>query len=344
MHAPYRLPLCHRGWLAACVLAITCADAMAFDCPPPSPGLQDIKGIGYYSDAAGSVRDPQKYAESHALTKPFEDFATQVAKSSDRFLSKNDPDAAACTIAWLDRWAQDRAMLGKMIRINNDQAEYTRKWTNASAAIAWNKVRSRASADQRARIDAWLKAVSVATLAYWQDKPKEKHNNHYYWTGVGVMATAVATGDAALLAEARRVYDSGLADIRDDGTLPLEMARGIRALHYHNFAAMPLVMMAEMARKTGQNWFAARNARLGLLVDRVVIGLQDPGWFDKSAGAAPQIIPAPKDLAWLQIYRTRVPGDATVARQPESDASGYIRDLGGSIPLMLAKGTFNVGH
>lgn len=333
-----------RTWLAAGLLAMVCADAMAFDCPPPSPGLQDIKAIGYYSDAAGSVRDPQKYAESHALTKPFEDFAAQVAKSSDRFLARNDPAAAACTVAWLDRWAQDRAMLGKMVHVNNDQAEYTRKWTNASAAIAWNKVRGQADAGQRARIDAWLKAVSVATLAYWQDKPRAKHNNHYYWTGVGVMATAVATGDSGLLAEARHIYDSGLAEIRDDGTLPLEMERGIRALHYHNFAAMPLVMMAEMARKTGQNWFALRDSRLTLLVDRVATGLQDPGWFDKASGAAPQIIPAKRDLGWLQIYRMRVPGDPVVAKLPAPDDSGYIRDLGGSLPLMLAKGTFDAGH
>ncbi len=330
--------------LAYGTLAVASTNAAAFDCPPPTPGLQDIQATGYYSDAAKSERDPQKYLESHAQTKPFEDFATQVAKSSDRFLAKDDSAAAACTIAWLDRWAQDKAMLGTMIRINNDQAEYTRKWTNASAAIAWNKVRVQADTAQRARIDAWLKAVSVATLEYWRNKPTAKRNNHYYWTGVGVMATAVATGDADLLREARHIYEAGLGDIRDDGTLKLEMERGVRALHYHNFAAMPLVMIAEMARKTGQNWFAWRDSRLSLLVDRVATGLQDPAWFDKLAGASPQIIPAKRERAWMLVYRTRVPEDSLMASLPGTDSSGYIRDLGGTLPLMLAKGTFDAGH
>jgi poly(beta-D-mannuronate) lyase len=330
--------------LASGTLTVACANAVASDCPPPAPGLQDIKATGYYSDAAKSVRDPRKYQESHAQTKPFEDFATQVAKSSDRFLAKDDPAAATCTIAWLDRWAQDKAMLGTMIRINNDQAEYTRAWTNASAAIAWNKVRSQADTAQRARVDAWLKAVSVATLEYWRNKPTAKRNNHYYWTGVGVMATAVAASDADLLREARHIYEAGLADIRNDGTLKLEMEREVRALHYHNFAAMPLVMIAEMARKTGQNWFALRDSRLSLLVDRVATGLQDPTWFDKAAGASPQIIPAERDRAWMLIYRTRVPEDSLMASLPGTDSNGYIRDLGGTLPLMLAKGTFDAGH
>jgi len=324
------------------VLAIgLCTQAAAFDCPPPSPGLQDIKAFGYYSDTAGSVRDDTKFKETHELTKPFEDFASQVAKLSDLYLAKNDPAAAACTIAWLDRWAQDRAMLGKMIRVNNDQAEYTRKWTNVSAAIAWNKVRSQAAAEQKNRVDTWLTAVSQATLDYWRSKPSAKRNNHYYWTGVGVMATAVATGNRELLSEARHIYDEALDDIADDGTLAYEMKRGVRALHYHNFSAMPLVMIAEMARKNNEDWFALRDGRLSRLVDRVATGLRDPAWFEKTSGAAPQIIPPRHDLGWIVIYRARVPNGEHFDGLFEQSDSSYIRDLGGNLSLMVAKNVFS---
>lgn len=321
--------------------SLACGSAAAYDCPQPPPGLQDIKAFGYYSDAAGSIRDEAKYRETHELTKPFEDFAAQVAKSSDRYLEKGDREAAACTIAWLDRWAQDRAMLGKMIRVNNDQAEYTRKWTNATNAIAWNKVRSRADAAQREHIDAWLREVSRATLDFWRNKPSAKHNNHYYWTGVGVMATAVATSDRDLLAEARTIYDSGLSDISDNGTLPYEMARGHRALHYHNFSAMPLVMMAEMARTTNQDWFALRDHRLSKLVDRVAAGLRDPAWFEKAAGASPQIIPPRRDLGWVVIYRARVPDGEKFEGFFSSSDNSYIRDLGGTQKLIVEKNIFS---
>jgi poly(beta-D-mannuronate) lyase len=326
---------------ALLLLAALSLPAFAYDCPTPAPGLVDIKAFGYYSDAAGSIRDEAKFKETHDLSKPFEDFASQVAKQSDRYLDKGEAEAAACTIAWLDRWAQDGAMLGTMVKVNNDQSEYVRKWTNAAAAIAWNKVRGQAGSAERERIDAWLKAVSKATLAYWSSHPKSTRNNHYYWTGVGVMATAVATNDADLLAEARHIYDAGLADIREDGTLQAEMKRGIRALHYHNFSAMPLVMIAEMARKLNQDWFALREARLDKLMARVASGLRDAAWFDKESGASPQIIPPSRDRVWVLLYRAHAPqGERFDGLFSASEAS-YARDLGGSVSLMLAKGVFD---
>jgi len=323
------------------LLATLSLNAAAFDCPTPSTGLADIKVGGYYSDEAKSIRDEAKFKETREATKPFEDFATRVSKLSDRYLEKGETEAAACTIAWLERWAQDGAMLGTMVKINNDQSEYVRKWTNASAAIAWNKVRGEADAGQRTRIDAWLTAVSKATLAYWYDNSKKTRNNHYYWTGVGVMATAVATGDAELLAAARRIYDAGLDEIQDDGTLPQEMKRGIRALHYHNFSAMPLAMIAEMARKVNQDWFVLRDARLNLLMARVASGLREPAWFDKTAGAAPQVIPPMRDRGWIVLYRAHAPQGERFEGLLGQNDSTYVRDLGGNLSLMLDKGVFN---
>lgn len=328
-----------RSALALILLGLS-LQAQAFDCPPPSPGLQDIKAFGYYTDAANSVRDDAKFKATHELTKPFEGFAAQVSKLSDRYLERGEPEAAACTIAWLERWARDRAMLGQMIRVNNDQSEYVRTWTNASAAISWNKVREQASVEQRQVIDAWLEEVSWATLGYWSHHLKSKRNNHYYWTGVGVMAAAVATEDADLLKEARHIYETGLSEIQDDGVLPMEMRRGIRALHYHNFAAMPLVMIAEMARKRGQDWFALREGRLDRLAARVVAGLRDPASFEHAAGAGPQVIPAPADLCWISLYRARREKDE--AFEGLAIPSGiFQRDLGGTLSLMMVHGVFD---
>lgn len=327
---------------ATLLFALCSLSAAAADCPTPSAGPADIKVGGYYSDEAKSVRDEARFKETRAATKPFEDFATQVGKQSDRYLDKGDSAAAACAIAWLERWGQDGAMLGNMIKVNNDQSEYVRKWTNASAAIAWNKVRDQADAEQRSRIDGWLKAVSKATLAYWADNPKKTRNNHYYWTGVGVMATAVASGDAELLAEARSIYDAALSDINpDNGTLPHEMKRGIRALHYHNFSAMPLVMMAEMARKQNQDWFALRDAKLDKLMSRVAAGLRDPAWFDKEAGTGPQVLPPKRDLGWILAYRAHAPQGERFEGLFSSSDSSYVRDLGGSVSLIVAKGVFD---
>ena len=84
-------------------------------------------------------------------------------------------------------------------------------------------------------IAPWLEQLSRANLAYW-DNPRHKRNNHYYWTGVGIMATALATRDAGLLRTAQAIYRKGIDDIQADGSLPMEMARGARALHYHDLS------------------------------------------------------------------------------------------------------------
>ena len=43
---------------------------------------------------------------------------------------------------------------------------------------------------------------------------------------------------------AMATYDNGVDQIQPDGTLPLEMARGSRALHYHLYALAPAVGVA----------------------------------------------------------------------------------------------------
>lgn len=322
------------------LLLLACLNGAAIaSCPEPTAGPADIRIGGYYSDAAKSVRDPDKFKATRAASKPFEDFASVLSKQSDEYLADGDKAAAACAIRWLERWAQDGAMLGEMQRIDNDQSEYMRKWTNATAAIAWNKVRGEADEPTRTRIDAWLKAVSRATLAYWSDNPKKTRNNHYYWTGVGVAATAVASDDAELLGEARRIFEAALDDIQNDGSLPHELKRGQRALHYHNFSAMPLVMMAEMARKSGQDWFSLREARLDLLMRRIAEGLRDPAWFEAQAGSQ-QLIPPMRDRVWIVLYRAHASAGETFAGLFDANEKTYSRSLGGSTALLLDKQVF----
>ncbi|MDB5800451.1 MAG: hypothetical protein JWL63_1390 [Rhodocyclales bacterium] len=330
---------CIRRWVFGLTLLSSQFSAHAFSCPTPPAGIQDIKAFGYYIDRANSIRDEQKFKATHALTKPFEDFADDVTRMSDVYLADHDLEAAKCTGAWLDRWAQDRAMLGRMIIVDNDQPEYTRKWTHAAVAIAYVKVKPALSADMHASIELWLRELSQRTLGYWNN-PRKTRNNHYYWTGVGVMATAIATGDRDLLDRARSIYESGLSDINNDGSLDKEMRRAGRALHYHNYSLAPLVVIAEMARYTGEDWYALKKNRLNVLAERVADGLADPGWFVKESGTDPQVIPGPNDTGWAEFYIKHAPHPEKF--QPLLNKRPLImRDLGGNLTLMAEKGVFD---
>jgi poly(beta-D-mannuronate) lyase len=331
----------HRTAAAVLIALAAAGHAAASDCPPAPPAVRDIKAIGYYSDAAKSVVDDARFKANLALTKPLNDFNKTVSGQSDAYLAQGDAAAGACAVAWLDGWARDGALLGQMLRVNNDQPDYLRQWVHAGAPIAYLKVKPAASAPQRARIEAWLKAVAASSMAYW-DNPKKARNNHYYWTGVGVMATAIADGDPQLFNQAKAIYRLGVDDIKDDGSLPLEMACGERAFHYHNYALDPLVLMAEMARRRGEDWYGYRNHRIDLLADRVAAGYADPSWFARSASTpqAPQDAKPIGETGWVEFYRLR-------AVHPERfealHAAGPYDDprAGGDLTLMAKQGLFD---
>jgi poly(beta-D-mannuronate) lyase len=101
----------------------------------------------------------------------------------------------------------------------------------------------------------------------------------------------------------------GIADVRADGTLPLEMERGPLALHYHAFALPPLVMLAEIGAANGVPLYDENDGALRRLADRVLRGMEDPSSFEKLAGAAQTFPlathPRPSYFAWGEAYYAR---------------------------------------
>jgi poly(beta-D-mannuronate) lyase len=100
-----------------------------------------------------------------------------------------------------------------------------------------------------------------------------------------------------------------------DGSLPHEMARGARALHYQNFAILPLVFIAEIAARQGYDLyglavdgrdihlavgFLLRALEDGSVVRRYTDEQQDLGFIERRA-----------ELNWLEPYNRRFPGPAT---------------------------------
>lgn len=320
--------------LRLALLPTLLASAGAFAaCPAPPPGQLDIRAIGYYADKVGSVIDPALQQQNKDATAPLDRYAADVARMSDDYLRTSDPAAAQCTLSWLGAWADDGAMLGQMIRVNNDQSFYMRQWMLDAVAMAYLKVHDQANPQQRARIDPWLQKLARANLAYWEN-PKRRRNNHYYWGGLGVLATGLATDDDALWQAGHAAFQKGIDDIQDDGSLALEMARGQRALHYHDYALAPLVMMAELARLRGQDWYASRNHAIDRLARRVIEGSKDPAWFNQHTGVAQLPLQA---SGWVEFYRLRSPDsglfDAAHARGPF-----HSQRLGGDFTLMATQG------
>jgi hypothetical protein len=70
------------------------------------------------------------------------------------------------------------------------------------------------------------------------------------------MAWGALAGDDAYFREGLVAFDMALADMRADGSLPLETRRGSRALWYQRHAIASLVAIAEMGAVQGRNLYA----------------------------------------------------------------------------------------
>jgi poly(beta-D-mannuronate) lyase len=319
--------------MLACVAVLDAASgAKAADgCPTPPPAIVDLNVPRFYSDAAGTVVDPELFAQHEAAVEPLTDFLRQVVSDADhswtRSSSKGRAEASECALLWLETWARGRAWLGTM---STKQAEYQRKWDLAGAALVYLKVRKFALPEQRAAIDAWLQQFADTARAFF-DYPEHKRNNHWYWLGLGIAAVGLGTESPRHWDVARGIMGDAARDIQLDGTLPEELARGPRALYYHAFSVMPLVILAELGAARGEDWYGFEQGALHRLVSVTVEGLVAPKSFDTLAGVR-QERPINTRAGWLTAYQRRFPERLTGALP--TVAEGH-RWLGGQVPILL---------
>jgi poly(beta-D-mannuronate) lyase len=102
-------------------------------------------------------------------------------------------------------------------------------------------------------------------------------------------------------------YRAAAAQIRADGTLPLELVRKSKARHYHLFALTPLVLIAEAGARNDLDLYGERGGAIHRLVGRVVESLDDPGDFERLTGAKQDWVGAfgGGSLVWMEPYFSR---------------------------------------
>ncbi|MDR3526758.1 MAG: alginate lyase family protein [Rhizomicrobium sp.] len=291
------------------VLAFVLLSTGAFaECPAPIPAQRDIIADSYYDDPpVYSHIDPVKHAAYEAAVKPLDNYLRTVAKLASE-------GQKTCAVRWLVSWSEGDAMLG---RIEKEQAHYERKWILSGLALSYAKVRDAASNDQRAAIDTWLQAVADGVRSH-SDAFKGVRNNHYYWEGLAVAATGAVTGNAKDVAWGHKVFNDAMADIAPDGTLPPEMRRGGRALHYHLFSAAPLAMLESI--------LDLNDPKFVKLADFCRAAVANTDLAAKQAGV-PQIGILDDDSDWVAVYLRRHPS----ALPLKETRIPYVDRLGGDV-------------
>lgn len=311
-----------------------------YTCPAAVPLPRDIVAYDYYTDKRYSIPDPARFRAYQQAAAPFRRTMTDASRAADFYVKSGSRSAALCVLQILVADARSGAMTGAMA---SNQSYYVQNWTVGALAIAYLKVRDSAAgtAAERSQIAGWLIQVAHSTQNYFgarrAEHTKDARNNHLYWAGLAVMAAGIAADNRNFYNWGLGTYRDGVDQIAPDGTLPLEMARGRRALHYHLFAAAPLVTMAEFGEANGQDLYAIDHAALHRLVNRCVSGLQDNSWFAAKTSFR-QGEPGPRllssDVAWMRPYEQRFP-DPAIRQLLSRVSSMEYNFLGGNPPPVV---------
>jgi poly(beta-D-mannuronate) lyase len=282
-----------------------------YSCPAIVHLSPDLTTNGFYSDSKSSIIDPEKWKVYAASSGPYKDLGNRIVAAADTYRSTGSRAAVECAVEHMEAAAKDGVFTGKM---SSNQAYYVQGWTIGAIAIAYLKIRGSGlvSPDQQQEILHWMTQVVSQSQQYFDAHRTagkgDAVNNHLYWAGVEVAAAGIAANDRRLFDWGIATYQVGVAQIQPDGSLPQEMRRGQRALHYHLYALAPLVYLAEFGEVNGLHLYAERDYALKKLVDLCTHGLEDNSFFVKATGIAqdtPNGAPAAEQISWAKVYLAR---------------------------------------
>ena len=308
-----------------------------YNCPEPAHLPVDFVTDGFYAlnDPTGSIIDPVRQKEYERTSGPVKNEGNVVVAAADNFRATGSEAAAACVIHHMEVNAKDGALTGKL---SSSQAYFVQGWVAGAEAIAYLKVGGpkRTTAAQRALILPWLEKNADLTRTFYDARAKKSGGgaqNHFYWAAIQLAATGIATGNRADFDWAMQAAKRGIDAIHPDGTLPEEMRRGKRALHYHLYAASPLVMLAELGLPNGVDLYTYNGSALKKLVEVSTHGLIDASLFEKRTGI-PQERPDPptaEAIGWAEPYNRRFPDPTITKLLKEAPDHSYMY-LGGLPP------------
>jgi poly(beta-D-mannuronate) lyase len=306
--------------------------AAEYNCRPEQPLPRTLVFDGYYTDSHHSIKDPEaEQAYRDAVAVP-ENFARDVVHAADDYRTTGSLAAGRCAIGLLSAAAAQQAFTDAQSSARKSrQGFYVETWLCAALSLAYLKVEGTDAETpaQHEAITAWLASLGKRVEEF-QNRIVAKgsgdsKNNHHYWAGLAVAAAGIARNRSDLFHWGIEAGRDGIGRITAEGTLPLEMDRRSMALHYHLFAAAPLVLLAELGEANGIDLYDERDGALRRLVLRAASGLEDPSFFESKTHVPqqPQGLSSAGTLAWAIPFNRRFPNPMLEALLAKASSQSY---------------------
>ncbi|SFK57739.1 Alginate lyase [Methylorubrum salsuginis] len=202
----------------------------------------EINAMGTYKSGT-EERDPDAKAFNRQSLAGLDAFTKTIGSLGDAAMS-GDAAVARCFGPAMTAWVATDPLTAP----TSDQARFSQQWSLASTALAIIKAQA-GGARIPPEVQSWLRTVSDQVRAYHDARSIK--NNHAAWAALAVGAAAyiLHDDDAWRWAMGREAMVTDR--IRDDGVMPLELARGPRASNYHVFTAIPLLGLNLLRRCRG---------------------------------------------------------------------------------------------
>jgi poly(beta-D-mannuronate) lyase len=210
-------------------------------------------------------------------TQPGENVVLTLMTAAAAAFGTDDVAARAAVVDNLARWARGDA-LGKFKRDPAATMYYNLDRTLLPVIVAFSLVQDHPAmpAGDRRAIEEWLDRLVWRRGAGRERDPAltSSQNNHRYLSDSVTMAWGILRGDDDGFRAGIERYLAALEQMRPDGSLPLETARGASALSYQRHAIASLVAIAEMAAAQGYDLYAAEGED-GQSIHRAIAFLLD---------------------------------------------------------------------
>lgn len=266
----------------------------------------------------------------HGTDRAIEPFALLQMEAAAAWRGRHDNAAASRAVEALLHWARAGA-LGEVVDAGPDASNTNSIYSLRRALIAilgsWMDLRS-APAGQvhAAEIERWLGGlVALQDVSTGGEKSRAKaaavsnYNNHALLRATVAAQWATLTGNRQLAERAAHIPVATIEGMRANGGLPLETARGSRALWYQRHAIASLVYLADLLQPFGQDLWRPRadGADLHRAIAFLLDGIERPDQLSALTGGE---VGSSQDfsflvrrgngrhyMAWAELYRARFP-------------------------------------
>ncbi|KAA3515368.1 alginate lyase family protein [Agrobacterium rosae] len=280
------------------------------DCPSVAKPVVNIDLPSRYKDAdkSRSEIDDKLNAEVETSLAPIDGFIRNLADDANKTLDEKKASAAAkCIFSSVASWAKAGALM--QAETMNAHLALSSRIAGISAAYARALTVEKPSATDEKSIHDWLVTLTEKQIVYFDTEapPMASRNNHRAWAGLAAAQVGAITGRQNLLDWGAQTNQLLICSAGPDGSLPEEMKRKDKALHYQLHAVAPIVMTARILYPSRPDSLGVCDRKLDKIVDFTISALANPAIVADIAGTKQSFQTRKEKLkafqiAWLEPY------------------------------------------